>query len=209
MTKKGKKHMDFLKVILGDELFQQVSEKINAHNGNEANKDNLIKIANLGGGDYVSKLKYDDIVQQLTGKQSELDTANGLIADLKKSAKSDEDLQGKVAAYEKQIAQHQAEMEQVKLDAEIRVALLEAEATDIDYLTYCLKNKGETLEFGEDGKIKGIDDMIAGLKTQHPAQFKTASQLKVEPQPLPNNAGERTVEPKNLAEALKMEYENK
>lgn len=35
--------MEFLKEILGEELFNQFMEKINAHNGNEANKDNQIK----------------------------------------------------------------------------------------------------------------------------------------------------------------------
>ena len=35
--------MDFLKEILGEELYNQVASKINEHNGNEANKDNQIK----------------------------------------------------------------------------------------------------------------------------------------------------------------------
>ena len=31
--------MEFLKEILGEELYKQFEEKINAHNGDEANKD--------------------------------------------------------------------------------------------------------------------------------------------------------------------------
>lgn len=42
--------MEFLKEILGEELFNQVASKINEHNGNEANKDKQIKVANLGSG---------------------------------------------------------------------------------------------------------------------------------------------------------------
>ena len=57
--------MEFLKEILGEELFKQVTEKVNAYNEDEANKDKQIKIANLGSGEYVSKLKYDGILQQL------------------------------------------------------------------------------------------------------------------------------------------------
>ena len=76
--------MEFLKEIVGEELFNQFSEKINAHNGNEANKDKLIKLANLGTGEYVSKAKHDALQALLDGKTTELDTANGLIADLKK-----------------------------------------------------------------------------------------------------------------------------
>ena len=36
--------MDFLKSILGDDLYSQVESKINAYNSDEANKDNQIKI---------------------------------------------------------------------------------------------------------------------------------------------------------------------
>lgn len=39
--------MDFLKDILGTELFEQVANAVNAYNGNEANKDKQIKIAYL------------------------------------------------------------------------------------------------------------------------------------------------------------------
>ena len=39
--------MEFLKEILGEELYKQFEEKVNAYNGNEANKDKQIKLANL------------------------------------------------------------------------------------------------------------------------------------------------------------------
>lgn len=62
---KGKEtDMEFLKEILGEELFNQIAEKINAHNGNEANKDNQIKIGNLGSGEYVGKGKYDALLNE-------------------------------------------------------------------------------------------------------------------------------------------------
>ena len=71
--------MDFLKAIQGEELYAQVENAINAFNGNDANKDKQVKLANLGTGEYVGKGKYDSLQAQLTGKQTELDTANGLI----------------------------------------------------------------------------------------------------------------------------------
>lgn len=39
--------MDFLKTILGDDLYSQVESKVNAYNSDEANKGKQIKIANL------------------------------------------------------------------------------------------------------------------------------------------------------------------
>lgn len=76
--------MDFLKEILGEELYAQFAEKINAHNGNEANKDKQIKIANLGGGEYVSKAKHDALQTLFDSKDQELTAANGLINGFKK-----------------------------------------------------------------------------------------------------------------------------
>ena len=170
--------MEFLKEILGEELFNQVAEKINAHNGNEANKDKLIKLANLGGGEYVGKGKYDALNDLLTGKQTELDTANGLIADLKKASKGNEEMQGKISGYETQVQQLQAQLQETKIKSALKVALLSEKALDIDYLTFKvnekLKEQGKSLELDENENIKGWDDIRDGLKTQFPKQFESA-----------------------------------
>lgn len=209
--------MDFLKAIFGDKplTFDDFVQAINAHNGNEANKDNLIKLANLSGGEYVSKLKYDDIVQQLTGKTTELETANGLIADLKKGTKGNEELQGKITGYETQVSQLQEQLKQTQIDSELKIAMLAAgaKADDIDYLIYRLNNKGEKLEMGDDGHIKGVDEMIASLKTQHPNQFDIKNKVKVDPNKLPdpnNNTGMTKAEllRKPYAERMKIYEEN-
>ena len=202
--------MDFLKEILGEELFAQVAEKVNAYNGNEANKEKQIKIANLGGGDYVSKAKHDALQALLDGKTTELDTANGLIADLKKSAKGDEALQGKVTAYEAQVNQLQEQLKQTQIDSGLKIAFMEAGGTDIDFLIWKAKNDngGKPLELGEDGKIKGVDDLVSGLKTSAPNHFKKAGGVKVEENPLPSG-DERKEAPQTLADALRTQYENK
>lgn len=191
--------MDFLKAILGEDLYAQVAEKINAHNGNEANKDKQIKIGNLGSGEYVGKGKYDALQTLLDNKTTELGTANGLIEELKKSNKGNEDLQGKITAYETQVQELQKENERIKLDSAIKVALLEAKAIDVDYLTFKLKEKGElTLE--ENGKIKGWEDKLSELKTQLPTQFETGDGgsgnggfMPYGNNGLPKGGGEKTV----------------
>ena len=82
--------MEFLKELLGEELFAQLESKINEHNGNEANKDKQIKVANLGSGEYVGKGQYDALNESLKGKEAELLSANELIAELKKGTRSEE-----------------------------------------------------------------------------------------------------------------------
>ena len=58
------------------------------------------------------------------------------------------------------------------------------------------------------GNIKGIDDKIAGLRTQFPNQFETDGGKggKIDPQPLPGGEDRGHTEPKTLAEALEMQY---
>ncbi len=169
--------MQFLEKILGEELYKQVEEKINAHNGNEANKESLVKLANLATGEYVAKGKYDNLQASLTGKDEELTKANDLIAELKKGTKGSEEMQGKITAYEGQVQQLQEQLADTKLKAAIKVALLEAKVNDIDYMTFKLeeklKEKGETLELDENDAIKGFDSYLEGLKTQFPKQFET------------------------------------
>lgn len=169
--------MDFLKEILGDDLYTSVVEKINAHNGNEVNRDKQVKLGNLASGEYVGKGKYDALNDVLTGKEVELKTANDLITELKKASKGDEALQGKITTYEAQITELQRQLRETELKSAVKVALLSEKAVDVDYLTYKLSQrlgeKGETLELDENGNIKGWDDKLSGLKTQFPAMFES------------------------------------
>lgn len=171
--------MDFLKEILGEELFNQVVEKVNAHNGNEANKDNQIKIANLASGEYVGKGKFDALQEALNGKDAEINNANNLIAELKKASKGNEEMQAKFQNYEVENERLQAELQETKLKSAIKVALLSEKAVDVDYLTFKLneklKEKGETLELDENDNIKGWDALRDGLRTQFPSMFETAN----------------------------------
>ena len=181
--------MEFLREVLGEELYAQVAEKINAHNGNETNRDKQIKVGNLGAGDYVSKAKHDALQTLLDGKVTELETANGLISELKKGTKGNEELQGKIAGYETQVSELQAQLQETKIKAALKVALLSEKALDIEYLTFKLNEKlkaeGKALELDENEGIKGWNDLLSGLKTQFPTQFESSATRQVEENRLP------------------------
>lgn len=183
--------MEFLKEILGEDLFKQFETAVNAYNSSEANKDKQIKLANLAGGEYVGKGKYDALQALLDGKTTELDTANGLIAKLKKGTKDNEDLQVEITGYEQQVQQLKAELEKTKLENAIQLALRDAKAVDPNYMAFKLheKYKPEELTLDENGKVKGMDDKLAGLKTQFPAQFESSGNKKVIENKLPDNQG--------------------
>lgn len=202
--------MEFLKKVLGDALFAQVEEKINAHNLDEANKEKQIKLANLGDGGYVSKEKFSALETEKGGVQKQLTAAQTLINDLKKSGKDNEDLQTKVTEYENQVALLSQELEQTKLDSALKIALHQAKASDVDYLMFKLKQENKELKLDADGKIKGVDEIIASLKTQLPTQFESENKnnKRIEEHRLPGSDDNRETEPQSLAEAIKQSYEN-
>lgn len=133
-----------------------------------------------------------------------------LIEQLKKDAKNDEALQGKIAAYETQVADLQKELDETRLESAIKVALMNAKTDDVGYMAFKLK-EGGALELDEDGNIKGIDEKISNLKTQFPSHFDSGNNpgpREIDPKPLPEGDHNNDVQPKNLADALRMQYED-
>lgn len=160
---------------ISDELVQAVMDDMKANKIFTASEENLdVRYGKL-------KTQHDSVNQQLT-------EANALIADMKKSTKGQEELQSKVTAYETQIATLQAQLEETQIEADVHVALLSegVKPDDIDYVMFKLKAKGK-LERGEDGKIKELDDKIAAMKTQLPAQFTGEKKKNILENKLPDD----------------------
>lgn len=157
---------------LSDEQIEKVTGEMKQNKIFLADEENL--------GIRYKKLKDDH--DTLTKQHGEATT---LIEELKKGSKGNEQLQSKITAYETQVSELQSELEQTKVESAIKVALLSAKAKDVDYLTFKLKEKGE-IKLDDQGNIKGIDDMLAGLKTQFPTQFESDSQKKIDEHKLPD-----------------------
>lgn len=152
------------------DILAAVNAAIARANEGETDKLKHVRFADLSEGGYVSKDKYTSLETDLSGKTSELEKANGLIAELKKTTGKDEESQQKITAYEAEITNLKKENEELKTENALKFALLSAGAVDVDYLVFKAKEKGE-IKLGDDGKIKGEDDLISGLKTQLPGQF--------------------------------------
>lgn len=175
---------------VADDVITAVLEDMKANKIFTASEENL-------------DVRYGKLKTDHEGKVKELDEANALIAELRKSNKSNEGIQTKISEYESTVQNLQAELEQTKLESAIKVELLSAKAVDVDYLTFKLKEKGE-LALDEDGKIKGWDDKLAGLKTQFPNQFEAAAKKNILENKLPgNDEGHDTITKESL---LKMPY---
>lgn len=179
---------------LSDEDIESVVGEMKQNNIFTASEENLdIRYGKLKGD-------FDNLTKQ-HGESTQL------IEQLKKSNAGNEGLQQKITEYEGKVQQLQTELEQTKIDSALKVALLESNVTDVDYLTFKIKEKGE-VTLGEDGKIKGMDDTIAALKTQYPQHFASESKKKIDENKLPDVDDKHESEPQTLAEALQSAYEN-
>lgn len=182
-----------LEELLGEELFKQVQAKLDEVNGKEADPLKHVRYADLSEGGYVAKDKYSGLEAKLSGKETELGEANKLIAELKKATNKDETLQEKIKDYETQIANLNAENERLRTETALKFALMNAGATDIDYMMFKAKEKGE-VRLKDDGSIEGISGLITELKMAHPTMFAGGEAGKnILENNLPGGSHEKTV----------------
>lgn len=208
--------MEFLKAIYGDKAltYDELLQAINAHNGDEGNKDNQIKIGNLGKGEYTSTAKYK---ADQEAKDAELANANNLIAELQKASKGNEEMQQKFKDYETANAELQKQLQETEMRYAFDVMLMDAGVTDKDdreFLAFKyekkLKEEGKALELDDNKHIKDSKTIIDSLKTTNPKSFESGNgngARVYDNNRLPGSEGERESAPTSLADALKMEYE--
>lgn len=157
------------------------------------------------------KLKND--FETLTNEHGE---STKLIEKLKNSQKDDEAAQNQIKEYEKKVNQLQSELDQTKKDGAMKVALLGAgvKESDIDYISFQIQKKGTEIKLDDNGEIKGMTDIISGLKTQYPNQFETSSNKKVEekkltdPDSKPNGITKADFLKKSYSERLQYKQDN-
>ena len=185
---------------IADDVIKGILEDMKANKIFTASEENL-------------DIRYNKLKTDHDGVNKQLTEAQALIENLQKSTKGQEDAQKQISDYKAQNEKLLAELEQTKIEAEIKVGLLAEKALDVDYLTFKLKEKGE-LALDENGKIKGWDDKMAALKTQLPNQFESAANKKIIENRLPEDKGgsdgltRETLLKKPYAERMKIFNEN-
>lgn len=163
--------MEFLQQLISKELYSKLEEEL---------KDKNVKLADLNSGNFVSKEKFD----RTNGEYNE---AKALIEKLKGENANNGEMQSRIKEYEAEIQKLQAEAEKAKIESEFKVRLLEAKAkpNDIDYLMFKMQQNNPELKLDEQGHIKGIDDIVSGLKTNYSSNFEVQESKKVNVNTLP------------------------
>lgn len=166
--------MEFLKEILGDDLYEQVKTKVSSYN-EKADKDKRVSIANVNSDEYITKAKYSQLETDLNNTKTSLSTAQTTIEDLKKSNGDNADLQQKIANYETEKANlekaHKATTEKLIKESAIKDALYNEKAkhpelllSKFDLSKILLDEKGEKV-------VSGIEDQMKSNKETYKDLF--------------------------------------
>lgn len=165
--------MEFLKAILGEELFATFSEKVSAYN--ESNPDKAIKIADLSTGLYVDKNKYDAAISEMDGYKGLLSQRDADIEDLKKKAGSADGLTQQLTElqqkYTKDTDDLQAQLKQTKFDSALDVALAGSGAKNTKALRALLDM--EKISFKDDA-LHGFTEQLEQIKAENDYLFESA-----------------------------------
>lgn len=123
-----------------------------------------------------SKLKSDNDALT-TEHQKSLE----LIEQLKQSSNATQEMQDKIASYEKTIQSLQAEKLELEKDNSIKMALLsnKAKSDDIDYLMFKLKNSDKELKVNDKGEITNLSDIMDVMKKSYPNNFEAEAKKEI------------------------------
>lgn len=152
-----------LEELLGEELYKQVEEKINAANANEPDKLKHIRYADLSEGECVSKGKYDTAVAEKENLAGQIKTLNTTIGDLKKNNADNETLQTTITDLQTKLKEQQAANEQISKTYALKDSLTKQGVLDPDYLIY--KAGGlDKFTFDKEGKPVGVEEAVKPYK---------------------------------------------
>jgi len=144
--------MEFLKDVLGEELYKQVEEKLK---GNDK-----IKLANLAEGKYVGKDKFDAETEKVKDYQKQIGDRDKQLKGLQEKAKGNEDFENTIKTLQDDNKTTKKTYEDKLLaqsrDHAIEDALRAAKA----------KNPKAVRALLKDGDIKYKDGELEGLKPQ-------------------------------------------
>ena len=167
--------MEFLKEILGEELYSQAKEKFDSYN--QEHKDKPMKLVNLSEGKYVSKEKFDSKETEVADLKTQIEDANKEIQsykdmDIDSIKKTAEDWETK---YKEEVENQKAEKEK-----SIREERTNAFFNEVEFASESAK-AGVIAQFNqkdfkydeETGKFQGASEWLEELKKNDVGAFKS------------------------------------
>lgn len=155
-------NLDFLKPVLGDDLFAQVSEKLQGAEG--------ITLVNTADGSYVPKAKLDE--ERTTSKtyKTQIDEMNVQLTQLQEAANGNDALKGQIAQLQNDIAAKDAAMQKQKLMYAVKDAVRGSKAKNPDVVIRMI-DSGKITE--NNGQLYGLTEQIDALKKSDAYLFES------------------------------------
>lgn len=158
-------NIDFLKPVLGEELFAQVAEKLGGTTG--------VTLANISDGSYVPKQKFDEEHTNAKALAAQVKDLTAQLTEAQKRAGDADALNAQIAQLTKDIADRDGKLASLSTDYDIKDALRAAKARDVDIVFSLLDRSKIT---AKDGKLSGADEQIKALRESKGFLFDTESE---------------------------------
>ena len=217
-----------LSEVLGEELYAQVEEKINAINATQPDKAKHVRFADLSEGGYVSRSKYDDAVNglksqvsDLQGQLSQRDTDLAGLNDQLTAARADA---GQLAEAQKQLGALQSKYEKDSKAWEAKNAqqayeyAIRSKAGELKFSSVAAKKEfireAIAQSFKQDGDtLLGYSDFLTKYRESDPGALATETAPEVAPKSDPPTivlpgATNPAPHKMSLAEAMRAKNEN-
>lgn len=143
-----------LKTHLGDDLFNQVSEKLKGVDG--------LTIIATNDGSWVPKTRLDEELNKIKDQKTTISTLTKQLEEAKKAGESAIALQATIDSLNQQVKDRDATITGMKRSGKIREALAKAKVRDAAVVEKLLDVSKITED--DKGNLTGIDDQVKALK---------------------------------------------
>lgn len=170
---------DFLKPVLGDELYSQFDEKMAAAEG--------IVLANVHDGSFIPKAKFDEVNNSNKGYRTQIDDLNARLNTLSENAKDNEALRGEITQLRQSIADKDKERDALRREYQIRDVARTFKARNVDVVMKMIDNSKIT---ENNGQLYGVNEQFEAIKKSDPYLFDDDQPASggIDPHQEPNGA---------------------
>ena len=155
--------MEFLKDVLGEELYAAVSEKLN---GNDK-----IRIVNAADGTWIPKEKLDAELGNVKTLRKQINDLNGQLTSLQTANSDNETLKSQITQMQADIAKKDEEMQKQSIRYQVKDTIRASKAKNADVVLRMVDMDKVSVN---DGKLEGLDDQIDALKKSDAYLFEDA-----------------------------------
>lgn len=157
--------MEFLKDVLGEELYNQVSEKLS---GNDK-----IRLVNAADGTWIPKDKLDAELTNVKSLRKQIGDLNGQLGALQSANSDNEALKSQIAQMQSDIAKKDAEIAQNALEYDAMNAIRERKPRNAK----AVRNMIDMSKVSKDekGNIVGLSDQLDALLKSDAYMFEDAA----------------------------------